>query len=214
MNMESFRINFRNKIYIPFTYKMRRKQIKNTSFTIISNNCWGGTVYESYGLPKQSPTIGMFIMPEDYLKFLGNLDYYLSHPLVLIRPEDSKWKGVLSHKHNWGTYLIGKLGDIELHLLHYHDEKAALDKWNRRINRIDKEHLIVKFNDQNGATKEDITAFLSLPYLHKLCFVSRKEINVEGTTYIPPESKEGIYASKEPFGNNRYININDIINSL
>lgn len=38
-------------------------------FTIISNNCWGGTVYESYGLPKQSPTVGMFVMPRDFETF-------------------------------------------------------------------------------------------------------------------------------------------------
>lgn len=194
MNSESLRIHFRNKIYIPLTRVWRRKAIVRDSFTILSNNCWGGTVYESYGLEKQSPTVGMFIMPEDYLKFLANLDFYISQPLVFVTPEKSKWKSILLYKGNWGTYLIGQLGDIELHLLHYHDEKVALDKWNRRIKRIDKKHLIVKFNDQNGATKQDIITFLSL--------------------YIPPERKEGIYASREPFGRNRFINVNNIINSL
>lgn len=214
MNKEAIRIRFRNKIFIPLTYKARRKKIITDSFTILSNNCWGGTVYESYGLPKQSPTIGMFIMPSDYLQLLRNLEWYLTQPLEIISPDDSKWKNQLSHKKKWGTYLIGRLGDIELHLLHYHDKALAIEKWNRRIKRIDRKHLVVKFNDQNGATKEDIISFLSLPYPHKICFVSQRELNIEGTIFIPPERSEGVYASKEPFGKTRHININELINSL
>lgn len=38
----------------------RRKKLTSTDFTIISNNCWGGMMYESYNLPKQSPTVGLF----------------------------------------------------------------------------------------------------------------------------------------------------------
>ncbi len=30
----------------------RKKQLKSTDFTIISNNCWGGMIYESYNLQK------------------------------------------------------------------------------------------------------------------------------------------------------------------
>lgn len=30
----------------------RKKQLKSTDFTIISNNCWGGMIYESYNLKK------------------------------------------------------------------------------------------------------------------------------------------------------------------
>ena len=48
----------------------RIKQLKQTDFTIISNNCWGGMIYESYGLSKQSPTVGMFFMAPDYIKFV------------------------------------------------------------------------------------------------------------------------------------------------
>ena len=35
----------------------RKKKLKSTDFTIISNNCWGGMIYESYNLPKESPTV-------------------------------------------------------------------------------------------------------------------------------------------------------------
>lgn len=51
---------------------LRKKQINKDRFTIISNNCWGGEVYESYNLIKQSPTVGLFFMASDYIKFIYN----------------------------------------------------------------------------------------------------------------------------------------------
>ena len=47
--------------------KSRHKKLTNTNFTIISNNCWGGVIYESYDLPKNTPTAGMFFMADDYI---------------------------------------------------------------------------------------------------------------------------------------------------
>ena len=43
-------------------------ELDNKDFTIISNNCWGGMIYESYGMQKLSPTVGLFFMSEDYIK--------------------------------------------------------------------------------------------------------------------------------------------------
>ena len=70
-----FRLKFANK---------RRNKINNDNFTIISNNCWGGMIYESYNLQKQSPTIGLFFKSSDYIKFISNLEYYLSQDLKFI----------------------------------------------------------------------------------------------------------------------------------
>ena len=57
LNEETIRLKFRNNIYLPLTSALRRKQLDDENFTIISNNCWGGTIYESYGIKKQSPTV-------------------------------------------------------------------------------------------------------------------------------------------------------------
>ncbi len=111
ISIETIRLKFRNNIYLPITKNSRRKKLVNTDFTIISNNCWGGTVYESYGIKKMSPTVGMFIMPEDYLKMISNLEYYMSQPLKFIDPDDSKWKTLLENKSNWKTYLIVKFSN-------------------------------------------------------------------------------------------------------
>lgn len=213
----TLRLKFRNKIYIPLTAKSRRKKLKSEDFTVISNNCWGGTVYESYGIQKRSPTVGMFIMPEDYLKLVSALDVYIKYPLKFIPSEQSKWKSVLCHKSNWNTYLIGQLGDIELHMLHYHDENVALKKWNSRIQRINWNRIIYKFNDQNGATPEQIKKFMDMPLKNRLCFVASADFQVSDSVIVikqPSRYVNGIMASREPFGKTKYIDMNKFINGL
>lgn len=89
----------------------RKNKLENTDFTIISNNCWGGMIYESYNLPKETPTVGLFFMADDYLKFLSHLREYLSAELVFITPSESRWKNNITingDKRN-GAYPIGKL---------------------------------------------------------------------------------------------------------
>ena len=54
------------------------------SNTIISNNCWGGNVYQKFGLKYTSPTIGLFMIGEDYVKFCKNLRYYSTLNLKFI----------------------------------------------------------------------------------------------------------------------------------
>ena len=218
LNEETFRLKFRNLIYLPLTKNARRKGLKEENFTIISNNCWGGTVYESYGIKKMSPTVGMFIMPEDYLKFVANLEYYLTQPLEFIDPEDSKWKETLQGKSNWKTYLIARLDDIELQMLHHHDEAVARKKWESRIKRVNKNRLIFKFNDQNGATKEQIARFMELPLENKLCFVASEEYKTSDDVIFIKQPRKysggGIKASREPFGKSKYIDLTAYINNV
>lgn len=216
MTYEGLRISFRNKIYLPLTANLRRKKIKNFDFTIISNNCWGGTIYESYHLKKNSPTVGMFFMAEDYIKFLKNIRYYLEHELVFIEAEDSKYKNELSKDSRWGHYPIGKLGDIELFFLHYHSQEEALNKWTRRCRRINWDKLLVKFNDQNGCTSDLIRNFVELPYKNKICFVVSEMNKVDKIVYKikSPKKYNHVMASYEPFGANKTVNINDVINNL
>ena len=66
----------------------RKKQLKSTDFTIISNNCWGGMIYESYNLPKESPTVGMFFIAKDYIEFLSDLKGYINGKLTLSSPKN------------------------------------------------------------------------------------------------------------------------------
>lgn len=196
--------------------KWRRKKITNKDFTIISNNCWGGMIYESYNLQKQSPTIGCFFMAEDYIKFLSDLKMYLIKELKFIEPSNSKWKNKLKDNKKFGSYPIGKLGDIEIFFLHNNSEEEAFQKWKRRCKRINYNRLIIKFNDQNGCSKEDLLNFIKLPYKNKI-FFTVKDWDIQDKCIVKINqfgTKEYIKASYEPFGNSKYININKIINEI
>lgn len=213
LNRETVRLKVRNDFWLPRTCKARARGLEVDGFTIISNNCWGGTIYESYGMRKDTPTVGMFIMPSDFVRFCADLDRYLAEPLEFISTDESKWKDVLGEKDNWGTYLIGLVGDVELHMLHHHDEATARRKWESRVKRVDHDRLIFKLNDQNGATEEDLLAFDVLPLEHKLVFAAKEHPGVRCCRRIRcPRGSEFILASWEPFGANRSFNVTEYIN--
>lgn len=198
--------------------KSRKKHLKDTNFTVISNNCWGGMLYESYYLPKESPTVGLFIMASDYIKFVSDLKEYLNSELTFINPSDSKWLKEVSSNKRYGTYPVGKLKDIEIFFLHYHSEDEARDKWSRRINRINWDRLLLKFNDQNGCTRDDVEAFLKLPFKNKIFFTC-KDWDVADPQHVIVKINQFprhdfIMASYEPFGKNKYIDLDKLVNSL
>lgn len=203
--------------------KYRKKKIANKNFTIISNNCWGGIIYESYDLPKQSPTIGMFFAASDYIKFLSRLKEYLSVELKFINPSNSRWIDMeqISTDKRFGKYPIGLLEleneSIEIFFLHYNSEKEAKEKWERRCKRINWERILVKFNDQNGCTEEDIRKFINLPFKNKLFFTCKNWNIIDKSQMFKIKQlfkHNSILASYEPFGSNKYINITKIINNL
>ena len=91
-------------------------------------------IYESYNLPKESPTVGMFFMAKDYIEFFSDLKVYIDGKLVFINPEESWWKDApqVSGDKRFGTYPDGVLSNgknfIEIYFLHYHSEKEAREK--------------------------------------------------------------------------------------
>ena len=209
---ESIRLKIR-KYYIKYTYKIRRKKINCDDFTIISNNCWGGTVYQSYGLKYNTPTVGLFFLAEDYIKFVYNIKEYLKEELVFINQNESK-KYKLTKKEM--DFPIAKLKDIEIYFMHYKTKKEAKEKWERRCKRINWNKILFKFSNQNFYTQQHIKKFLELPEKNKICFVNKKyNNNNKECIYIKQIfSSQDIRASYEPFGKNKRIDINKIINNL
>ncbi|SFF09202.1 DUF1919 domain-containing protein [Trichococcus pasteurii] len=194
----------------------RKLKLLNDEFTIISNNCWGGMIYESYGLKKQSPTVGLFFMADDYIKFISNLRMYLGSELKFIDPEMSKWKGYFANDQRFGQYPIGILNnEIEIFFLHYHSNEEAYKKWTNRCQRVCWERILIKFNDQNGCTAQHLNIFDKLPYKNKISFAVKKYESLNSVVTIKtPKKHTFIRASYEPFGKNRNIDINSLINKL
>ena len=160
---------------------------------------------------------------KDYIEFLSDLKGYIFGKLTFINPEESRWKDApqVSGDKRFGTYPVGVLSNgkntIELFFLHYHSEKEAREKWERRIKRINWDKLLVKFNDQNGCTETEVNRFIGLPYKNKLFFTCKEwpNLNGEGYTFIRQFPKHDfIMASYELFGKNRYIDRTEVLNSL
>ena len=213
MTYEGIRIKLR-RTYFKKTKNFRRKKINSDDFTIISNNCWGGLVYQSYGLKYNTPTAGLFFMAEDYIKFISDMKNYLNMELHFIEPKESHSYEVIKNKSNFGTYPIGCLGDVEIHFLHYKTPEEAKEKWERRAKRINYDKILYKYNDQNNCSRELLEKFSKLPFKNKICFTC-KDYNLENTVYIKSAKRYSeIKASYEPIGKSKYININELINKL
>lgn len=178
----------------------RRKQLKYTDFTIISNNCLGGLVYQYFGLPYATPTIGLFIMDDDYIKFLENLDYYLSQPLVFISHKESKYRDRLQRETTAKEcYPIALLDDVEVHFMHYKSDEEAQKKWEYRKLRINKDCLLVKMSQRSSDDATMLERFEKLPYKNKICFTESVHVG-DSFIHIPELKRLNIQGGDEtPF---------------
>lgn len=190
----------------------RRKALNNKDFTIISNNCWGGITYEEYGLPKASPTIGGYFFTDDYLKFVGNLKYYLSLDIKFVAPEQSKHYDWLVENGDKDA-IVAVLDDVEVIFIHYHSEAAVKEKWERRVARVNWDNLIFKFSKSNHASDKDCKTFdeLALPG-KKFMFINDKNHTYKCGAYYPGFDDDTEVHNDTYFGN-RFFDVTKFINT-
>ncbi len=156
-----------------FYLKRIRRNIRNKDFTIISNNCWGGSIYQDLGIPYASPTIGLFFFFSPcYIRFISALRENLDAELEFVK--QSKYEKC-NYLQTLNAYPIGLLNkEIEIHFLHYHTEAEAMEKWNRRVSRVNFNNLFFSFSDNEECGIDEIEAFNQLP--GKKVFFSAKKI--------------------------------------
>ncbi len=159
--------------------------LKNKNVSIISNNCWGGYMCQFSGIQYNSPFVGLFFYAEDYIRLLLHIDT-IYKPFVFKKREESKFYKVLSEK----NYPIGYWPDIdvEIHFLHFKNEKECIEKWNRRLERFDMSNLIVKFCDKELCTEDMINEFDRLPFLNKVCFTSKPYPKYSSVVWLKEQS--------------------------
>ena len=157
-----------------------RKRLQGHAFTLVTNNCWGAHIYQILGRAYQSPFIGLFIPPEDYMRLIPDVVRLVRSPVEFIgvsrheAVEDFRARREL-------RYPIGLLGsEVELHFMHYQSREEAAEKWGRRTARCswDRNSLFFKFCDHDGATDDQLRAFDDMAELSRVCFVGRR---VDGT---------------------------------
>lgn len=124
--------------------------------SIVSSNCYGGVVSHDLGLKFMSPTVNLWLYPEDYLKLCAQPTKFFSEEPTQIETNYS--------------YPVGKILDITLYFQHYDDFEEARKKWIERSKRIDYNNLFFMMTERDGCTVEKIKRFDMLPYKNKVVF--------------------------------------------
>jgi len=182
--------------------------IRDTNFTIVSNNCWGSHIYRALDIQYQSPFVGLFLLPKCYLNLLRCFDYFVRADLSFVRESRAASVNAWREREHL-DYPIGLLdGQVEIHFQHYTGKEEARSKWQRRCQRItpDPTRWFFKFDDRQGATAEDISSFCSLPFANKVCFTRNPQ--VLSTIIVPgdpgePHVADGVELSRI---SHRYFN--------
>lgn len=191
--------------------KKRKAKIINKDFSIISNNCYAGIVYQYLGLKYNTPTIGLFFFSDEYIKFLEKFNYYIKQELTFIDSKDSKYYSILK-KDGIENAIIGMLKDVEIVFLHYKSREEAYEKWTKRCKRLS-ENLIFKFNDQNLCSYENIKKFDELPIKNKLFFSSKNYSEIKSCIWIRKYRNQN-NIKEDYYSGHKYFNIIDYINRM
>ena len=177
---------------------LRKKRLLHSDFTIISNNCWAGSVYRYFGLPYLSPTAGLYFFASDYVKFVSNLRHYIDAKLEFISAADSVHRNTLAQRNELDK-VIARLDDIEIVFLHYSTPEEAEEKWERRCKRINWNNMFIKFSQMNECSEQDIFNFDRLDFPNKLCFISRSIPGIQCGIPFPSPSDDEILNDTDRF---------------
>jgi uncharacterized protein (DUF1919 family) len=190
--------------------RYRRMKLRNTDFSIICNNCLAGGIYQKLGLEYNTPTIGLFFCSDDYIRFLQKFEYYIKQPLMFKATSRHPKANEALKK---GHYPVGVLGgDIEIHFLHYADEKEAEEKWNRRRERINFENLFFIYSDQEeNFCEEFLQIYEKLPFKRKIFFSSKPRANNRSVVFIG-EYKDDPTISKMLAAYEKYFDVTKWLN--
>lgn len=190
---------------------IRRIGLKNKDFTIISNNCWGGYIYDRYGLQYRTPTIGGILYPEDYIKFISRLPYYLSIEMKQITVQESKYRDLLIEK---SRNMVGRIDDIEVIFIHYSSIEDAVRKWNKRRKRVNYNNILFKFNDQNNFIDKCYDDFIDLKFKNKIFFTSNKNFITRDYCYFIKEFEDKGFAVDDLKASKGIVDYKKLLNSL
>lgn len=179
-----------NKLCKKIFEGVQRKRLKNDNFTIVCSNCVGGVIYNRLGKQFLSPTVNLWFLQDEFIKFLMDLKGYLAEELVFV---DSKY-----------NYPVAQLRDIKVHFAHYHTEEESREAWNRRKSRINYDNLYIIMYDRDGVTREDLLKLKDVPCKGKVVF-SEHVRNYEGVDYLhtmkPHRNENGaLFTHEDWFG--------------
>lgn len=127
------------------------------------------------GLRFNSPTVNLWFQPEDFLRFLSNLEHYLYDCEIE--------ENILGSEKN--GYPVGRLDDISIYFTHYKTFEQARQKWYERLKRLKMHNIYVVMVQIDGCTEQDIYSFDKLEFKHKVIFTAKEYPEVKSAYYIP-----------------------------
>ena len=173
-----------------YLYNKRKKYLQSivdvfgTDCSFITSNCFGGHIYQDLQTSYISPTAGLFFFADDFANFVNNFEKYKDRPINII--ERSKW-AIANEKMSKRefVYPIGRIEgtDIEVHFLHYHTPEDALNKWKRRMSRVNMDNLVFIGMWQNLPNVEFARKLL-LDKKHKTYLFSTIPLDLPNVVYI------------------------------
>ena len=130
------------------------------------------------GVRFNSPTVNLSIPPEDYLKLLSDLPFYMRCELKEAHEMDV-------------PYPVGCLNDeIRIDFIHYKTFQEAKDKWEIRKKRIHYEKLFFMMTDRDGCTDAQMRLFDSLPCQGKLIFTCKEHPEIGSAVWCSEFSEK------------------------
>lgn len=153
-----------------------QKAFTNRDVTIISQNCIGGVVSHDMNMPFRSPTVNLFFPVDDFVRFVGRLEHYLNMDLLLSWAEE---------------YPVGKLGDVELHFVHYTTCQEAKTAWERRKNRVNMRNVVVLSTDRDGFDDGVFAKWKEIPYPKLLFTACEKYAGDKDSIFFPQYNNSG-----------------------
>lgn len=173
----------------------RRLGLHCKDFSIISNNCTGGYVYQYYGVAYNTPTEGLYFTTEDYLKIIQRPEYYFKHDVELMDPKDS----VLAKSGEYINHPVGKIDDVEIYFLHYPDPEEALGKWYRRSSRINYKKLFFLLTETELMKDGQLQHFSQIiEGGNKGVCLTLNDYKIPHSLYVPNVPKDGSNAAWQP----------------
>src|SRR5687767_9482629 len=105
-----------NRIRALLRQQYNHRRLKLRSFTIVSDDCWGGVVYQNLGLPYLSPFVNMHVKPDSFLRLIRDFDRLIEKPLRILDYSSNEATNA-AREQRW--FPLGILGDeVEIAFTH------------------------------------------------------------------------------------------------
>lgn len=159
--------------------------LQQTDFAIVSDNCWGYSLYKTIGRPYNTPFVGLYLQPAHYLRAISNLDDFLIQEITQINTRTIN---------NLNFPVAATSNGIEINFMHYPNFDHAKELWCRRSDRL-LEHrhrgLPTRFKlcDREGASAEQLNRFRKMT--NGVAF-SKAEPQADSQWIQISESKDGV----------------------